>query len=159
MLNDSKNTAVVTHTSVIISQGTGGRLEAQCWVRISKRSRVRREGSYLEYLDGDKGSSCVRLNSEMTTQPSECAGHAQKQMGTWLRGQLTHCRGRKLADGKTVGGKVHVNRCRNTILMWKFHQQYMIQIVYRKWPPMNSHVMKFFQKQILVLQLQCEEPR
>ena len=34
----------------------------------------------------------------------DCVGHVQKRMGTALRNLKVKCRGKKLADGKTIGG-------------------------------------------------------
>ena len=59
--------------------------------------------------DGDSKTHSMLLQrqpygKDHLVEKMDCVGHVQKRMGTALRNLKVQCRGKKLADGKTIGG-------------------------------------------------------
>ncbi|GBM03068.1 hypothetical protein AVEN_14574-1 [Araneus ventricosus] len=76
-----------------------------------RRSVVERSVRYLSYI-GDGDSSTFKDVCEdkpyginTTIEKVECVGHVQKRLGTRLRRLEKDMKRKKLADGKTIGGK------------------------------------------------------
>ena len=93
--------------------GSSDFMETQGAKSIFLRSISTRNLRYTTFV-GDGDSSCfgvvAKACSEMHGQEyivvkEECVGHVQKRMGSRLRSYKTKCRGLRLSDGKTVGGK------------------------------------------------------
>lgn len=90
--------------------GSSGIMEVIGMTNIFQRSEKNRELRYLKYLgDGDTKTflelSKSKPYGEQKIEKLECIGHVQKRMGTRLRKLKQESRGKKLPDGKTLGGK------------------------------------------------------
>ncbi len=93
-------------------QGSSGDMESKGACKIFLRSVEKRNLKYTVMVgDGDTGcfnAVSVALQNKFREDyhvtKEECVGHVQKRMGTSLREYKKRMRGRKLADGKTVGG-------------------------------------------------------
>ena len=78
--------------------------------RIYKRSEHDRKLQYTSFIgDGDsKSYSAINelkpYGPDVETSKLECVGHVQKRMGSALRRHKSKLSGRKLSDGKTIGG-------------------------------------------------------
>ena len=71
--------------------------------------------SYVNFIgDGDRCFAAVRdacadkYGDKYIVKKEDCVGHVQKRMGTSLREYKRKARGKKLDDGKTVGGTNHL---------------------------------------------------
>ena len=92
--------------------GSSGEMETKGAIRIFLRSINKRKLKYTTMVgDGDTGCfGSVReaLRKEYgdtyELEKEECVGHIQKRLGTNLRDLKTKYRGKKLADGKGIGG-------------------------------------------------------
>lgn len=73
-------------------------VESQGVVDIWGRSEEKHKLRYVDFVgDGDE-------NRETVVRKVECAGHIQKRVGGRLRRKKKDLKGKKLADGKTIGG-------------------------------------------------------
>ena len=100
----ARHKCTVTHT------GSSGSMEAVSTVTMFARSVEKNSLRYTGYIgDGDTSSFNSVLDSnpygELKIHKKECVGHVQKRMGTRLRKLKDSLKGRKLSDGKTIGGK------------------------------------------------------
>ena len=92
--------------------GSSDAMETQGAKEIFLRSIEKYGLKYVEFVgDGDSGCfGAVRevcekeYGGEYVVRKEECVGHVQKRMGTGLPEYKRKNRGRKLRDGKTVGG-------------------------------------------------------
>ncbi|KAJ4444118.1 hypothetical protein ANN_05907 [Periplaneta americana] len=90
--------------------GSSGGMEAEGAVRIFQRSNQTRGVKYKQYLgDGDSKGFVKVVESkpygdDCTVEKLECIGHVQKRMGSRLRKLKKDLVGKKLSDGKGVGG-------------------------------------------------------
>ena len=94
-------------------EGSSGAMEAIGATRIFERSVDTRKLKYTTFV-GDGDSSTYHVVSKRMLEiygeryivkKEECVGHIQKRMGNALRSFVTDMKGKKLSDGKTVGGK------------------------------------------------------
>ena len=99
------------HSSVcqINHQGSSEAMETAVAAEICSRSI---EGKGLRYtlFVGDGDSSCYgtvkeAMKHKYHVEKEECVGHIQKRMGCALRRIKEEYKGKKLVDGKPVGGK------------------------------------------------------
>lgn len=91
--------------------GSAGMMEVVGMTRIFHRSQSKRSVQYAKYIgDGD----CKTFTTVEKSEPYgkdykickiECVGHIQKRMGARLRKRKHDLRGKKLNDGKPIGGK------------------------------------------------------
>ena len=90
------------HTNCQINHSTSSEdMEASAAVEMFGRSKENYGLKYTTFV-GDGDSSCFgRVREAMAA----CVGHVRKRMGTALRKYKKDMKGRKLADGKGVGGK------------------------------------------------------
>ena len=89
--------------------GSSESMETNGAVEIFLRSIDKRSLRYTLFV-GDGDSSCFgtvkeALKDLYCVEKEECVGHIQKRMGSALRTFKKDHKGRKLADGKGVGGK------------------------------------------------------
>ena len=93
--------------------GSAEQMEAVGAVEIFERSVPTRNLKYTTFV-GDGDSSCYgkvkeameeKYGDQYCVTKEECVGHVQKRLGTALRKYKKDMKGRKLSDGKTVGGK------------------------------------------------------
>lgn len=90
--------------------GSAGMMEVVGMQRIFERSEMRHGARYAQYIgDGDcktfaaiKKSEPYGKNFDITK--IECIGHVQKRMGARLRKRKQEMKGKKLSDGKSIGG-------------------------------------------------------
>lgn len=102
------------HTNCRINHSTSSEdMEASAAVEMFGRSKENYGLKYTTFV-GDGDSSCfgrvreamaAKYGDKYTVVKEECVGHVQKRMGTALRKYKKDMKGRKLADGKGVGGK------------------------------------------------------
>ena len=93
-------------------EGSSGEMETKGAIKIFLRSIKTRHLKYtLMASDGDTGcygavSEAVKkeYSDSYVVQKEECVGHVQKRMGTNFREYKRKRKGRKLADGKVIGG-------------------------------------------------------
>jgi hypothetical protein len=94
-------------------QGSSEEMEAVSAVDMFTRSIRTRKLKYTTFVgDGDSssfGRVMEALEKKFGTayeiKKEECVGHVQKRLGTALRKYKNDRKGKKLSDGKTVGGK------------------------------------------------------
>ncbi|GBM73325.1 hypothetical protein AVEN_216071-1 [Araneus ventricosus] len=91
--------------------GSAGKMEVEGMKKIFRRSVAERGVRYLSYI-GDGDASTFKDVCEdkpyginTTIEKVECVGHVQKRMGTRLRKLKKDMKRKKLADGKTIGGR------------------------------------------------------
>ena len=100
-----------SHNCPANHSGTSSSMESAGAIQIFKRSVERFNLRYTKYLgDGDSASfSNVQEAKPYGDQTSitklECIGHIQKRIGSRLRQLKSDWRGKKLDDGKGIGGK------------------------------------------------------
>lgn len=100
----------LTHSCKANHTGSAGAMEAVGAVRIFSRSQDMRQLRYTQYLgDGDSASFKKVLDSkpygeDVNIEKLECVGHVQKRCGTRLRRLVQENKGKKLNDGKSIGG-------------------------------------------------------
>ena len=85
-------------------------MESQGAVDIWGRSQEKHKLRYVDFVgDGDCSSHRDVVKSkpygETVVRKVECVGHIQKRMGGRLRRKKKDLKGKKLADGKTIGGR------------------------------------------------------
>ena len=86
-------------------------MESQGAVDIWGRSVQKHKLRYVDFVgDGDCSSHRDVVKSkpygaEVVVRKVECIGHIQKRMGGRLRRKKKDLKGKKLADGKTIGGR------------------------------------------------------
>ena len=91
--------------------GSAGSMEAEGMKRIFCRSVGTHNLRYVNYIgDGDtKSFKAVSASKpygpDIIIRKIECVGHVQKRMGTQLRKLKKEMAGKKLSDGKPIGGK------------------------------------------------------
>jgi hypothetical protein len=93
--------------------GSSEEMEATAAVEIFSRSISSRKLKYTTFVgDGDSSSFGwvkealeKKFGVEYVIVKEECVGHVQKRLGTALRKYKSDMKGKKLSDGKTVGGK------------------------------------------------------
>ena len=91
--------------------GSSGGMEAAGMKLIFHRSLTKYGVRYTKYLgDGDSSAFKTVLESQpygpdCNIEKLECVGHIQKRMGGRLLKLKKEMRGKKLADGKTLGGQ------------------------------------------------------
>ena len=102
------------HSSMcqINHQGSSEAMEAAGAAEIFSRSIEGRGLRYTLFV-GDGDSSCYgtvkeAMKHKYHVEKEECVGHIQKRMGCALRRIKKEYKGKKLADGKPVGGKGHL---------------------------------------------------
>lgn len=99
------------HVCVQNFSGYSGGMESEGVLRIFQRSEENYGVRYVKYLgDGDsKGFGNVLENMPygrtVKIEKLECVGHVQKRMGTRLRKLIKDMKGKKLSDGKPIGGR------------------------------------------------------
>ena len=94
-------------------KGSSGGMEGEGAIAIFKRSIDTRKLKYTIFVgDGDSDTFKVVKESiegiygeRYHIRKEECIGHIQKRMGTALRHLTKDMRGKKMSDGKGVGGK------------------------------------------------------
>ena len=101
----------VKHNPVceINHDGSSGAMEAKAAVEMFERSIEKRRLRYTLFV-GDGDSSCFgsvkdAMKDIYNVEKEECVGHVQKRMGSSLKTFKTDHKGKRLADGKPVGGK------------------------------------------------------
>lgn len=104
------STNVDGHKCVKNYEGNSGGIEAEGAKDIFQHSLGNRGVRYVKYL-GDGDSKAYNTVSEskpygdnVTIEKLECVGHMQKRMGRRLRNLKKELKGKKLADGKGLGG-------------------------------------------------------
>ena len=91
--------------------GTSSSMESAGAVQIFRRSVERFNLRYTKYLgDGDSSSfskvqEAKPYGDQVIITKLECIGHIQKRIGSRLRQLKIDWRGKKLVDGKGIGGK------------------------------------------------------
>ena len=88
-------------------------MEKDSAVEMFCRSVEKYNLQYIVYIsDGDissfgevKEALCNKFQNDYPAKKEDCIGHVQKKMGSALRIYKNKCRGSKLPDGKTVGGR------------------------------------------------------
>ena len=90
-------------------------MEAKGAAELFLRSIEKRNIMYTTFVgDGDSNcfgivkEECEKLGIAYDIVKEECVGHIQKRLGTALRQLKLRMRGKKLADGKNVGGGKHL---------------------------------------------------
>ncbi|XP_065065605.1 uncharacterized protein LOC135691614 [Rhopilema esculentum] len=94
-------------------EGSSGGMEGIGAARIFLRSIEGRGLKYTTFIgDGDSDTFKVvskelerAYGSRYQVVKEECIGHIQKRMGNALRTLLKEMKGKKMSDGKTIGGK------------------------------------------------------
>ena len=100
-----------SHVCTMTHSGSSGSMEADSPVEMFGRSVESFNLRYTRYIgDGDTNSfkrvhDSNSYGSSCEIEKLECVGHVQKRMRTRLRKLKSDYRGRKLADGKPLGGK------------------------------------------------------
>ena len=100
-----------SHVCTMTHSGSSGSMEADGAVEMFSRSVQNHKLRYTRYIgDGDTNSlkkvhDSNPYGTSCSIEKLECVGHVQKRMGTRLRKLKADNRGKKLADGKTLGGK------------------------------------------------------
>ena len=91
--------------------GSSGKMEVDGVLEMFKRSEGKHGLRYVSFI-GDGDSSTYQTVSkqkpygeDITIVKKECVGHVQKRLGTRLRKLKSVHRRKKLADGKTIGGR------------------------------------------------------
>lgn len=91
-------------------KGSAGSMECNGLLDIFKRSEETYGVKYVHYIgDGDSKSYKTLLDAlpygqQIIIKKIECVGHIQKRMGTQLRNLKKTLSGKKLEDGKGIGG-------------------------------------------------------
>lgn len=105
-------------------EGSSGGMEGDGALKIFKRSISERNLKYTTFVgDGDSDTyKVVRdgiakiYGGRYKVIKEECIGHIQKRMGNALRNYKKDGKGKKLADGKTIGGKGRLTKERINII-------------------------------------------
>lgn len=106
---------LVNHTNkcCMNHQGSSDSMETASAVEMFLRSIETRSLKYGTFV-GDGDTDCFahvkeecykKYGNQYTVTKEECVGHVQKRLGTALRKYKLSMKGKKLQDGKTVGGK------------------------------------------------------
>ena len=85
-------------------------MEVDGALEMFKTSEGKHGLRYVSFTDGDSStyqtvSKRKPYGEDVTIVKKECVGHVQKRLGTWLRKVKSVHRKKKLADGKTIGGR------------------------------------------------------
>ena len=97
-------------------KGPSGSMEAAGAVEMFLRSIETRSLRYTTFV-GDGDTDCFgnvaeeckkKYGDQYIVNKEECVGHMQKRLGTALRKYKISMKGKKLTDGKTVGGKARL---------------------------------------------------
>ena len=92
-------------------EGSSGSMEGEIAKKIFSRSVELYNLRYTGFIgDGDTNSFKKVFDSkpygvDVEVQKLECVGHVQKRMGKKLRDLKKYAKGKKLADGKSIGGR------------------------------------------------------
>ena len=92
-------------------QGSSGSMEVEGLREIFQRSESKYGVRYTTFVgDGDSASHSTisaekPYGPDVIIEKKECVGHVQKRLGTRLRKLKSKLGGRKLKDGKGIGGK------------------------------------------------------
>ena len=101
-------------------------MEAKGAVVLWNRSVSQNGLRYTGFIgDGDSAAHTSVVESKpygdgVKIEKKECVGHIQKRMGSALRNLVTVHRGKKLSDGKTIGGRGRLT----LVLIDKFQKYY-----------------------------------
>lgn len=103
------STNIEGHKCVKNHDGSSGAMEAEGAKEIFQRSLGDRGVRYVKYLgDGDSKAYKTVCESkpygDVAIEKLECVGHMQKRMGRRLRNLKKEMKGKKLSDGKSLGG-------------------------------------------------------
>ena len=93
--------------------GSSEEMEAVSAVEIFSRSITTRQLKYTTFVGDGDSSSFGRVKEALEKKfgptyeiiKEECVGHVQKRLGTALRKYKNDMKGKKLADGKSIGGR------------------------------------------------------
>lgn len=93
--------------------GSSEEMEAVAAVDIFSRSIATRKLKYTTFVGDGDSSSFGRVKEALDKKfgaayeikKEECVGHVQKRLGSGLRRYKNDMKGKKLSDGKSVGGK------------------------------------------------------
>lgn len=98
------------HKCVKNYEGSSGGMEAAGAMEIFQRSVSERGVRYINYLgDGDSKAYKTVCESkpygeDVQIEKLECVGHVQKRLGSRLRKLKKEMKGKRLEDGKVIGG-------------------------------------------------------
>lgn len=103
-----------THICQINHDGSAGKMETVAIKDIFQHSVKNNSLRYTTYLgDGDSKSYAqvaeLKPYGDKKIDKAECVGHIQKRLGTRLRDLKLKYRGKRLPDGKTIGGVGRLN--------------------------------------------------
>ena len=99
------------HLCAANHSGTSSSMESAGAVVIFKRSVQQFNLRFTKYLGDGDSSSFTKVQEarpygdQVTITKLECIGHVQKRVGSRLRQLKIDWRGKKLSDGKNIGGK------------------------------------------------------
>lgn len=115
----SRNHSIHLDTCTANYSGTSGGMEVSGVKEIFNRSQTLYDARYVKYLgDGDSKAFKTVMSSKVygdqDIEKLECIGHIQKRMGSRLTELKKKYSGKKLSDGKSLGGK---NRLTDIIIM------------------------------------------
>ncbi|KFM57795.1 hypothetical protein X975_00431, partial [Stegodyphus mimosarum] len=91
--------------------GSAGKMEVVGMLRIFSRSEEKFNAQYINYIGYGDTKTFLELQKSNIHGPDielnkvECVDHVQKRMGSRLREPKHSRRGKKLEDGKSLGGK------------------------------------------------------
>lgn len=91
-------------------EGSAGMMEVVGMKNIFQRSKSTRQVLYANYIGDGDSKTFMSLEKDkpygqIPISKIECVGHIQKRMGARLRKRKADLKGKKLSDGKTIGGK------------------------------------------------------
>ena len=95
----------------INNEGSAGNMEVEGMKQIFNYNIKKHNVRYINYItDGDTKIYKAIVDDQpygsgVKVEKRECVGHVQKRMGTQLRKLKDSMKGKKLSDGKTLGGK------------------------------------------------------
>ena len=97
------------HICVKNFDGASGGMEAVGAVNMFGRSESERGLRYVKYLGDGDSKGFMKVNEskpygDLLTEKLECVGHVMKRLGCRLRKWKKDMKGKKLSDGKCVGG-------------------------------------------------------
>lgn len=93
------------------SSGSSGSMEVDGIMKIFHRSVEKYDVKYTNYIGDGDTKSHAKVSSSMPYGPNieikkiECTGHVQKRFGNRARKLKASLAGKKLSDGKTIGGR------------------------------------------------------
>ena len=99
------NTGGENHKCVLNYEGYSGGMESEGVVKIFQRSEEKYGVKYTHYLGDGDSKGYQKACNNVAIEKMECVGHVQKRLGTRLRRLKKDYKGKKLADGKCLGGR------------------------------------------------------